>query len=113
LRPKLDAVRERLTQDALIWFRTCETLGAQPGQDFAAALADYSGARVAGHTFVIGYFQSGLHELSPGVAPHWLASEGLARGTAENPLLARLSGPHEPHTITCFTGQIPAEARRG
>jgi hypothetical protein len=113
LRPKLDALRERLTPNALLWFRTCETLGAQPGQDFAAALADYSGARIAGHTFVIGYFQSGLHELAPGMPPHWPANEGLARGTAESPLLARTSGPHEPHTITCFTGQIPAESRRG
>lgn len=112
LRPKLDAVRERLAPDALIWFRTCETLGARAGRDFAAAVADYSGARIAGHTYVIGYFQSGLHELSPGAAPHWPESEGLARGSAEEPLLALNSAPNEPHTITCLTGRIPAESRR-
>lgn len=113
LRPRLDAVRARLAPGALIWFRTCETLGARPGQDFAAALADYSGATVAGHTFVIGFFQSGLHALAPGAAPHWSATEGLSRGTAENPVLARNSSPDEPNTITCLTGQLPAEARHG
>src|SRR5262245_16909166 len=31
-------VQQRLTPDALLWFRTCETLGARAGQDFARAL---------------------------------------------------------------------------
>src|SRR5688572_32290324 len=35
------------------------SLGAQVGQDFAARLADATGARVAGHTFIIGFLQSG------------------------------------------------------
>jgi hypothetical protein len=114
LRPRLDALRERLDRDALIWFRTCETLGARPGQDFAAALSDFSGARVAGHTFVIGFFQSGLQLLQPGNAPHWSPSEGLARGTPERPELALGSGPDRPNTITALTGRIPAEfAARG
>jgi hypothetical protein len=107
LRPKLEAVRERLAPDALIWFRTCETLGARPGQDFARALADFTGARVAGHTLVIGYFQSGLHALSPGETPSWDASEGLAAGTAEHPERAHTSSPGQPNTITCFTGRLP------
>lgn len=109
LRPKLDALRERLAPDALIWFRTCETLGARAGHDFARALADFTGARVAGHTFVIGYFQSGLHALSPGNAPSWEPTEGLALGTAENPERALGSGPLRPNTITCFTGELPAD----
>lgn len=109
LRPRLEALRERLTPDALLWFRTCETLGAQPGHDFASALADFSGATVAGHTFVIGFFQSGLHALAPGKAPHWSASEGLARGTPTRPQEALSSGPSRPNTITCLTGEIPAE----
>ncbi len=109
LRPRLDALRERLAGDALIWFRTCETLGAQAGQDFAAALADFSGATVAGHTFVIGFFQSGLQVLTPGHAPHWSSSEGLARGTPERPELALSSGPRQPNTITALAGSIPAE----
>jgi hypothetical protein len=113
LRPGLDALRERLAPGALLWFRTCETLGAQPGHDFASALGDFSGATVAGHTFVIGFFQSGLHALAPGATPHWSNTEGLARGTAEKPMLAHASGPQHPSTITCLSGEIPAEACRG
>jgi len=101
------AVRERLADDALLWFRTCETLGARPGKDFAAALADATGARVAGHTFVIGFYQSGLHCLRPGVAPHWSDTEGVARGSAAQPELALNSSPTAPNTVTCLTGRIP------
>jgi hypothetical protein len=100
-------LRERLTPDALIWFRTCETLGAVAGQDFAARLADATGARIAGHTFIIGFLQSGLHCLRPGMSPHWPSSEGLARGSADAPEAALPSAPTAPNTITCLTGQIP------
>lgn len=108
LRPKLEAIRERLAPGALVWFRTCETLGAHAGQDFACALADFLGARVAGHTFVIGFWQSGLHAVSPGAAPHWDPGEGLLAGTPERPELAHASGPERPNTITCFRGRLPA-----
>ncbi|HEX2873831.1 MAG TPA: DUF4347 domain-containing protein [Polyangiaceae bacterium] len=101
------AVRERLVPDSLLWFRTCETLGAHAGQDFAAALGDATGARVAGHTYVIGFFQSGLHCLRPGTAPHWSPSEGLSRGNAEAPEAALTSTPSAPNTITCLAGEIP------
>jgi hypothetical protein len=101
------AVRERLAPDSLLWFRTCETLGARAGQDFAAALSDATGARVAGHTYVINFFQSGLHCLRPGTAPHWSATEGLALGNAEVPEAALTSTPSAPNTITCLAGEIP------
>lgn len=101
------AFRERLSPNALLWFRTCETLGARSGQDFAAALGDATGARVAGHTFVIGFFQSGLHCLGPGRRPHWSQSEGLASGSAEAPRTALPSGPFAPNTITCLNGDVP------
>jgi hypothetical protein len=101
------AVRERLAPDSLLWFRTCETLGARAGHDFAQALGDATGARVAGHTYVIGYFQSGLHCLRPGQRPAWSTSEGLARGSAERPESALSSSLGAPNTITCLTGAIP------
>src|SRR6187399_566015 len=101
------AFRERLTPNALLWFRTCETLGARPGQDFAAALGDATGARVAGHTFVIGFYQSGLHCLRPGESPRWSDTEGLARGSAAQPEAALPSSPSAPNTIACLTGRIP------
>jgi hypothetical protein len=101
------AFRERLTPNALLWFRTCETLGAHSGQDFARALGDATGARVAGHTFVIGFFQSGLHCLRPGTTPTWSATEGVSRGTAEAPEAALVSAPDAPNTITCLDGAVP------
>jgi hypothetical protein len=104
---RLEAVRERLAPNALVWFRTCETLGAHAGQDFARRLADFWGARVAGHTFVIGFWQSGLHVVGPGDAPSWDPAEGLAVGTPERPERALNSGPQQPNTITCFTGRLP------
>jgi hypothetical protein len=107
LRPKLEALRERLAPGALIWFRTCETLGAHAGQDFARALGDFSGARVAGHTFVIGYYQSGLHELAPGATPAWDPGEGLAAGSPTRPERALASGPGLPNTITCLQARLP------
>jgi hypothetical protein len=108
LRPKLEALRERLSPAALLWFRTCETLGACAGQDFARALGDFTGASVAGHTFVIGYFQSGLHVLAPGASPSWPETEGLREGTPEDPRTAFESGPAQPNTVTCFTHAVPA-----
>lgn len=107
-RAKLEAVRERLAPDALVWFRTCETFGAHAGIDFAERLADFLGARVAGHTYVIHFHQSGLHGLAPGSRAHWSPDEGLAEGTPDEPRRARSSAPWAPRTITCLAGRVPA-----
>ena len=103
------AIRARLAPDALWWFRTCETFGANAGHDFAQRLADTLGARVAGHTYVIAFQQSGLHGLAPGMRPDWSAGEGLAFGTAADPQRALWSTRSAPNTITALTGAIPAE----
>lgn len=108
-RARLEAVRERLAPDALIWFRTCETFGAKPGIAFAEQLADFFGARVAGHTYIIGFHQSGLHGLAPGARADWSAEEGLAEGTPEAPVRARWSRPWHPRTVTALHGAIPTE----
>jgi hypothetical protein len=107
-RAQLDAIRERLAPDALLWFRTCETLGARRGMSFAERLADFFGARVAGHTYIIGFHQSGLHCLAPGTRADWSPDEGLAEGTPDAPTRARWSTPFRPRTVTAFDGQIPA-----
>lgn len=104
----LAAVRERLAPGALVWLRTCEAFGAHAGHDFAQRLADTLGARVAGHTYVIAYHQSGLHGLSPGMRPDWSPEEGLLEGTAAAPERARWSKPWSPNTVTALTGAIPA-----
>ncbi len=107
LRPELLRVKARLAPRALWWFRTCETFGADRGQRFATAWTDFLGARAAGHTYVIGFWQSGLHALEPGVPPDWSNEEGLARGTPRAPEQALWSKPGEPHTITCLQGVLP------
>jgi hypothetical protein len=108
LHAPLRALRDRLAPGALIWFRTCETFGAARGVAFAEALADFTGARVAGHTFVIGFHQSGLHGLAPGARADWSPDEGLRDGSAADPRRARWSAPWEPRTITCLAGEVPA-----
>lgn len=106
-RALLEAVRERLAPGALVWFRTCETLGAHAGIDFAERLADFLGARVAGHTYIIGFHQSGLHGLAPGQRADWSPSEGIAEGPPDAPRRAKRSRPWAPRTITCLDGAIP------
>ncbi len=108
LRAKLEAVRERLAPAALLWLRTCKSFGAARGLDFAQRLADFFGARVAGHTYIIGFHQSGLRALAPGMRARWSAVEGLAAGTAHAPERALWSMPGEPRTITCLHGAVPA-----
>jgi hypothetical protein len=107
----LEAIRARMLADekSLLWFRTCETLGARAGHDFSARLADHLGARVAGHTFVIAALQSGLHGLAPGQRPHWSAGEGLEKGTPEAPETAYWSSPGAPNTIHFMNDEVPAE----
>lgn len=96
-------------RDGLFWLRTCETFGLALGKRFARDLADFLGCRVAGHTYVIGALQSGLHSLSPGEVPSWPDDEGVPeghRGPAE-PAAGRWSRLWEPNTITCLQGKIP------
>jgi len=104
---RLAPLRSALAPDALIWFRTCETLGATAGIDFAERLADYTGARVAGHTYIIGVHQSGLHGLGPGTRADWSPAEGLADGTPDAPQRAHWSQRTAPNTITCLSGAVP------
>jgi len=90
------------------WFRTCETFGARAGQDFARGLADELGCRIAGHTYIIGPIQSGLHTLQPGADASWPDDEGLRLGDPMNPQHAYWSRFSAPNTITCFHHSIPA-----
>lgn len=97
------AVRSRLVPGSgLWWFRTCSTFGTAKGHAFARAFTSFLGCRAAGHTFIIGLHQSGLHSLGPGETPAWPVDEGVANGA---PLWSR---PFAKNTITCFHGKIPA-----
>ena len=107
LAPGLAAVRARLAgPDALWWWRTCETFGADAGLAFARTWTTFLGCRSAGHTHVIAAWQSGLHVLAAGEAPTWSASEGLAEGTPAAPVRARDSSRRAPSTIHFLTTHL-------
>jgi hypothetical protein len=105
----LQTLKGKLRTDgsSLVWFRTCETFGAAAGQAFAAKLTRLLNAKAAGHTHIIGVWQSGLHGLNPGEAPHWSASEGLKDGSAENPKTAHGSWPNSVRSLHFMNGEIP------
>lgn len=109
LHSRMKAVRDRMlpSGQALWWFRTCETLGARPGHHLAIDLSEFLDARVAGHTFIIGHVQSGLHSLAPGERPTWSEEEGLREGSPDEPRRAYWSRLRAPNTITCLRGTIP------
>jgi hypothetical protein len=106
LASSLDAFREVLAPDALVWLRCCSTFGHH-GRDFAARLAERLGVRVAGHTHVIGVWQSGTHSLAPGERATWDALEGVATkgGVAEAALGSTRTAPN---TIHCLKLGLPA-----
>lgn len=107
--PLLDAIKARLLPGgaSLFWFRTCETFGADVGQIFARDFSDRLGTRTAGHTFEIGFWQSGLHSLEAGTTATWAPDEGLEAGSPSAPLVARTSRPWLVHTISCLQGHVP------
>lgn len=103
----LRRLRRRLADSALFWFRTCETFGALRGHSFASAFTEELGCSVAGHTYIIGPWQSGLHLLRPGATPHWSSEEGIRVGSPASPTCALWSTPLAPNTITCLHGTVP------
>jgi hypothetical protein len=115
---RLRALAARLLpgDEGLFWFRTCETFGTASGQAFAQAWTRFLGCRTAGHTYVIGLWQSGLHSLGLGETPTWSPAEGLppkeapasAAAPSGAPAQALRSRPGAPNTITCFHGAVPA-----
>lgn len=105
--PAIDRLRTRLVgPDALFWLRCCSAFGAQRGQAFATQLANRLGCRVAGHTHVIGFWQSGTHSVGVGETASWDAREGL-RLEGDRVLGALGSSPSAPRTMTCLGLDLP------
>lgn len=108
---QLVRIRERLEgPEALLWLRTCEAFGTQSGHDFARALTRFFGCRVAGHTYVIAWAQSGLHELQPGQEPSWPVDEGI---DPRRPQRGRWSSFWAPNTVPFLRTELPRWARDG
>jgi hypothetical protein len=93
--------------ESLVWFRTCESFGALAGHAFAECVAAELATRAAGHTYVIGAVQSGLHGLRLGARPHWSREEGLAEGPPEAPRRAHPSSSRAPNTIHFLKSVVP------
>jgi hypothetical protein len=99
-------LRTHLTDDALIWFRTCSTYNGELGHVFAQKFTDFMGCKTAAHTFIIGPWQGGLHTLEPGEEPYWDVKEGLVE-QSDGTWKSKMSWPGDPNTIFCLKGSIP------
>jgi hypothetical protein len=106
LRAPIDALRDALAPDALVWLRCCSAFGHRDGHAFAAALAERLGARVAGHTHIIHALQSGTHSLAPGATPSWPVEEGVRfdGGIVSGALTSR---PDAPNTMSFLRARLP------
>jgi hypothetical protein len=102
----LEELSRVMTRDALFWVRCCSAFGARSGRAFAQHLADHTGHRVAGHSYVIGVLQSGTHSLAPGAEPDWPVEEGVIIESGEF-TRAKGSGPRQPRTIGCLRLDLP------
>jgi hypothetical protein len=68
----LDEVRHILRdENALWWWRTCNTFWGEAGRAFAEMCVDSLGCKTAGFTRVIGPWQSELRIAEPGAKPSW------------------------------------------
>src|SRR5262249_37394608 len=93
--------------EALVWFRCCSAFGYDAGCAFAADAADRLCARTAGHTHIIGFFQSGTHSVRPGAKSSWDPAEGV-RWEGGRAAGALGSSAFAPNTITCLRPSLPA-----
>lgn len=107
LAEQMDAFCKHLAPRALLWLRCCSAFGHVEGRAFARALADRTGARVAGHTHVIGFFQSGTHSVGPGEEPAWSEREGTLYGEGDRATGADTSRATAPRTLTALRPGLP------
>jgi len=103
---KWEELRQYLTGDALIWFRTCSTFGNKGGRAFAKEFTEWIGCKVAAHTHIIGLWQGGLHSLTPGQEPYWSAEEGIQLDS-NGKEVSVWSKRNTFNSITCLTGHLP------
>jgi hypothetical protein len=99
---RLNALGEKLTPQALVWFRTCATFHGVVGQEFATRWSEGLGVTVAAHTYNIGPWQSGLHTIGPGEEPSWSKREGADKNGR-----LQSSGPWAPNTVFCTDATLP------
>lgn len=99
-------LKERLSPETTIWFRSCNVAAGPEGQMFVKSLSQLLGCKVAAHTFVVHVLQGGLHTVNPGQEPDWPLDEGIEVGKDGN-LKILWTKPWSPNTLTCLTSKIP------
>lgn len=99
----------RLREDSLVWFRCCAVFHGAHGQRFAKYCVKHFGCDVAAHTYIIGWWQGGLHILSPGQEPMWDPKEGLTKKNGKPKI--KWSRFYSPNTISMMTSHFPEKFR--
>jgi hypothetical protein len=99
-------LKERLSSDSVVWFRSCNVAATSEGQLFMQSLANILGCRIAAHTFIVHPWQSGLHTVGPGEEPDWPVDEGVSVNK-DGSLKMLISKPWSPNTVFCLTSKIP------
>jgi hypothetical protein len=98
---RLSNIGSRMSEDAYWWWRTCGTYGRETGKHFAEHFTKTLGRKTAGHTHVIGFWQSGGHVIRPEQKAHWSDVEGFAGDQMIS------SNWNRPNTIICAQTKIP------
>jgi hypothetical protein len=101
---RLLQLKDRLADDATIWFRCCSIFAGGTGHKFASKWSTFFDCRIAAHTFIIGPFQSGLYTITPGQKPYWPLEEGIGED-------GEMLWSHfwKPKTIFCLKATIPKD----
>lgn len=100
-------VKAALAPFALVWFRCCSVFQGRAGYAFAKTLADAMGCTVAGHSYIIGLWQSGLHTHRAGWHCGWSIDEGAEK--LRCPRWPTYLRPWLPRTVFCLTTEVPKE----
>lgn len=99
-------LKDRMDEDSVFWFRSCNVFAGQEGHLFGMTISKMLECRIAAHTYIVGPWQGGLHTIGPDEKPFWSIEEGLKKkkdGTYK-PLW---SMPWTKNTLFCLTGKIP------
>lgn len=102
----LKKLKDRMAKDSVIWFRSCNVFSASEGRFFSIAFCQFMQTKIAGHTYIVGPWQSGLHTIKPGQRPSWDLSEGLKK-TEDGKIKKLWSTPWEKNTVFCLNNKIP------
>lgn len=97
----MELLARLVTPGSLVWFRSCSVFFGEKGRAFAERTANELNCRVAGHSHVIGPWQSGLFSVAPGMHQGWVDPEPMVDWRDHK------SGPFQPRTIFCARMAVP------